>query len=67
MLHFLMVSVSSATRLAYDNIYSLYMYIYILYQVRTYADLTLLFLSEVYDLFQLLCLLSSVFIFLLLR
>ena len=62
-----MVSVSSATRLAYDNIYSLYMYIYILYQVRTYADLTLLFLSEVYDLFQLLCLLSSVFIFLLLR
>ena len=62
-----MVSVSSATRLAYDNIYSLYMYIYILYPVRTYADLTLLFLSEVYDLFQLLCLLSSVFIFLLLR
>ena len=30
--------------------------------IRTNADLTILFLSEVYDLFQLLCVLSSVFI-----
>ena len=30
--------------------------------IRTYADLTFLFLSEVYDLFQLLCVVSSVFI-----
>ena len=41
---------SGATRLAYD------MYL------DTYADLTFVFLSEVYDLFQLLCVLSSVFI-----
>ena len=31
--------------------------------VCTYADLTFLFLSEVYDLFQLMCVLSSVFNF----
>ena len=30
--------------------------------IRTYADLTFKFLSEVFDLFQLLCVLSSVFI-----
>ena len=30
--------------------------------IRTYADLTFLFLTEVYDLFQLLCVLPSVFI-----
>ena len=48
------VSVSAATRLAYDT----YFEVFIL--IRTYADLTFLFLSEVYDLFQLLCLFSSV-------
>ena len=41
------VSVSAATRLAYDT----YFEVFIL--IRTYADLTFLFLSEVYDLFQL--------------
>ena len=30
--------------------------------IRTYADVTFLLLSEVYDLFQVLCVLSSVFI-----
>ena len=45
------VSVSAATRLAYDMICIL---------VRTYADLTFFSLSKVYDLFQLLCVLSSV-------
>ena len=30
--------------------------------IRTYADLTFVFLSEVHDLFQLLCVLSAVFI-----
>ena len=47
------VSVSAATRLAYDMICIL---------IRTYADLPFLFLSEVYDLFQLLCVLSCGFI-----
>ena len=47
------VSVSAATRLAYDNICIL---------IRTYADLTFFFLSEFYDLFQLFCVLSCVFI-----
>ena len=51
------VSVSAATRLAYD-IYSMYLCILI----RRYADLTFSFLSEVYDFFQLLFELSSVFI-----
>ena len=45
------VSVSAATRLAYDMRYIL---------IPTYADLNSLFLSEVYDLFQLLCILTSV-------
>ena len=47
------ISVSAATRLEYE---------YICILIRTYADLTFVFLSEVYDLFQLLCVLSSVFI-----
>ena len=47
-------SVSAATRLAYS--YD------ICILIRTCADLTFLFLSEVYDLFNLLCVLSSVFI-----
>ena len=42
---------TAATRLAYSCIL-----------IRTYGDLTFLFLSEVYDLFQLLCVLSSAFI-----
>ena len=45
----------------------IYIYSGVLYiLIRTYADLTFFFLSEVqytYDLFQLLCVLSSVFIF----
>ena len=44
------VSVSAATRLAHDAYLDLHF---------TYADLTFLFLSEVYDLFQLFCVLSS--------
>ena len=46
------VSVSAATRLAHDAYLDLHF---------TYADLTFLFFSEVYDLFQLFCVLSSVF------
>ena len=49
------VSVSAATRLAYDHMLCIL--------IRTYADLTFLFWSEVYDLFQLLCVLSSAFYF----
>ena len=48
------VSVSAATRLAHDRYLDICVY--------TYADLTFLFLSEVYDWFQLLCVLSCVFI-----
>ena len=48
------VFVSVATRLAYRMRCIL---------IRTHADLTYLFLSEVYDLFQLLCVVSSVFYF----
>ena len=52
------VSVSAATRLAYD------MYIYILRSMYldTYADFTFLVLSEVYDLFHLLCIISCFFV-----
>ena len=46
------LSVFAATRLACD-----------MYPIRTYADLTVLLLSEVYVLFQLLCVLYSVFCF----
>ena len=46
------VSVSVATRLAYAT-----------YLIRTYADLNFYFLSEVYDLFHLLCVISSVFVY----
>ena len=52
------VSVSAATRLAYD----IYNISYICILIRRYADLTFVFSSEVYDLFQLLCALFSVFI-----
>ena len=52
------VSLSAATRLAHDICTPYILCILI----RTYADITFLFLSEVYDLFQLLCVLSSVFV-----
>ena len=52
------VSVSAATRLAYSHD------IYICVLIRTYADLTFLFLSEVYDLFQLLlCIIFGFYLF----
>ena len=49
------VSVSAATRLAYIILRTSYE-IFIL--IRTHADLTFFILSEVYDLFQFLCVLS---------
>ena len=48
------VSVSAATRFPYD--------MYICIVIRTYADLTFLFQSGAYNLFQLLCELSLVFV-----
>ena len=48
------VSVSAATRLAYDTWLDMY---------YMYADLTFLFLSEVYDLFQLLCIIFCFYLF----
>ena len=55
------VSVSAASRLAFSN--DIYLYqVYICILIRTYARLTFFFLSEVYRLLQLLCVLSSFFI-----
>ena len=52
------VSVSAVTRLACDIRSNTYLDMYF-----TYTDVTSLFLSEVFDLFQLLCELSSVICF----
>ena len=52
------VSVSAATRLAYLVWYNTYLDMY-----YTYADLIFIFLSEAYDLFQLVCVLFCFYLF----